>query len=476
MNLENSNKRWTILFIILIVTFMSTLDGSIINVTLPVMTKALKVDSANIQLVVISYLIVISATILLFGRLGDMFGKTKIFKIGLAIFTLGSLLCGLTNSLLILVIARVVQAIGAAACMANNQGIITEVFPVKERGKALGLSGTFVALGSLVGPPLGGFILSVSSWQYIFLINVPIGLIALFYSIKLLPKENKKSNAKLDGLGAVLFMVSVVLLFGALNYGQSIGFNQPIILLEILISLIALMTFIYVEKKQEHPLLQLDIFKNKLFTVSIICAFISFVAIFCSNIILPFYLQDVKGFSPAQAGMILMIYPLVLSVIAPISGHLSDKIGSEILTFIGLLATSLGLFLMSLTNESTPIHILVIFIAIMSLGNGMFQSPNNSLVMSQVPKNKLGVAGSINGLIRNLGMVCGIAFSTILLYNRMSYKIGYRVTDYVSDRSDIFIYGMKIVYISAGFICIIGALLTAFRLFNKKNDEKIIES
>ena len=137
MNLENSNKRWTILFIILIVTFMSTLDGSIINVALPVMTKALKVDSANIQLVVISYLIVISATILLFGRLGDMFGKTKIFKIGLAIFTLGSLLCGLTNSLLILVIARVVQAIGAAACMANNQGIITEVFPVKERGKAL---------------------------------------------------------------------------------------------------------------------------------------------------------------------------------------------------------------------------------------------------------------------------------------------------------------------------------------------------
>lgn len=469
MSLENNEKKWVILFIILVVTFMSTLDGSIVNVALPVMTKALNVDSASIQLVVISYLIVISATILIFGRLGDMFGKTKIFKIGLAVFTLGSLLCGLTNSLLILVIARVIQAIGAAACMANNQGIITEVFPVTERGRALGLSGTFVALGSLVGPPLGGFILSISSWQYIFLINVPIGIIALFYTIKLLPKENKKTEAKLDGVGAILFMLAITLLFGALNYGQNIGFDKPIVLVEIFVAFISLGTFVYIEKKQEHPLLQIDIFKNKLFTMSIICAFISFVAIFCSNIILPFYLQYVKGFSPAQAGVILMVYPLILSIVAPISGHLSDKIGSELLTFIGLILTSLGLFLMSVTNETTPTYTLIIFIGIMSLGNGMFQSPNNSLVMSQVPKNKLGVAGSINGLIRNLGMVCGIAFSTILLYNRMSYKIGYHVTDYVNDRSDIFIYGMQIVYIWAGIICMAGAILTAFRLFNKKN-------
>lgn len=470
MSLENNEKKWIILFIILVVTFMSTLDGSIVNVALPVMTKVLNVDSASIQLVVISYLMVISATILIFGRLGDMFGKIKVFKIGLLIFTLGSLLCGLTNSLLILVIARVIQAIGAAACMANNQGIITEIFPINERGRALGLSGTFVALGSLVGPPLGGLILSISSWQYIFLINVPIGIIALFYTIRLLPKENKKTEAKLDGVGAILFMLAITLLFGALNYGQNIGFDKPIVLMEIFIAFISLIAFVYVEKKQEHPLLQIDIFKNKLFTVSIICAFISFVAIFCSNIILPFYLQYVKGFSPAQAGVILMVYPLILSIVAPISGHLSDKIGSEFLTFIGLILTSLGLFLMSLTNEATSTYLLIIFIGIMSLGNGMFQSPNNSLVMSQVPKNKLGVAGSINGLVRNLGMICGIAFSTILLYNRMSYKIGYHVTDYVNNRSDIFIYGMHIVYTWAGIICMIGAALTAFRLLRKKNE------
>lgn len=468
---KNEKKnRWVILFIILIVTFMSTLDGSIVNVALPVMAKALNVDSSNIQLVVISYLVVISATILIFGRLGDMFGKSKIFNYGLGLFTIGSLLCGMTDSLSILVLARVIQAIGAAGSMANSQGIVTEVFPPGERGKALGITGTFVALGSLIGPPLGGFILDMSSWQYIFLINVPIGIIVLYFSIKLLPKEEEKVKGTLDGLGAGLFMFAIIPLFVALNYAETLGFKNPLILIGFLISIMCFVIFIKVEKSQEHPLLDLTIFNNKLFTVSIICAFISFMAIFCSVIIQPFYLQDIKGFTPSQTGLILMIYPLVLAVVAPISGHLSDKIGSEILTFIGLVITSLGLFLMSTLTETTSVFALSIFVATMSLGNGLFQSPNNSLVMSQVPRDKLGVAGSVNALIRNLGMVCGIALATILLYNRMSYMIGYKITNFVAGRSDIFIYGMKIVYITAGSLSLFGALITFVRLYNGRKN------
>lgn len=468
VNSSSNKNRWVILFIVVMVTFMSTLDSSIVNVALPVMAKALNVTSAGIQLVVTSYLIIISATILVFGRLGDIVGKTKVFKFGIALFTLGSLLCGITSSLEILILARVIQAIGAAACMANSQGIITEVFPSNERGRALGITGTFVALGSLIGPPLGGFIVGASSWEYIFLINVPIGIIILFYGFKILPKGHKKAKGKLDGLGAVLFMFAIVPLFVALGQGQQVGFTQPIILSGFLIAIIAFIAFIMVEKKRENPLLQLQIFENKLFSLSIFCAFISFVAIFCSNIIQPFYLQDVMKFSPAFTGLILMTYPLILSVVAPISGHLSDKIGSEILTFIGLLVTSLGLLLMSTLNEHSSIISMVLFIAAMSIGNGLFQSPNTSLIMSTVPRDKLGIAGSINALVRNLGMVCGIALSTTLLYNGMSYKIGYHVTDYVAGRNDAFIYGMKIVYITAAIICMVGATLTFLRLFRSK--------
>ena len=471
MNSENDSsntKRWAILFIVVMVTFMSTLDSSIVNVALPVMAKSLNVTSAGIQWVVTSYLIMISATILVFGRLGDIHGKTKVFKFGIALFTLGSLFCGVTSSLPVLVLARVLQAVGAAGCMANSQGIITEVFPANERGKALGITGTFVALGALVGPPMGGFIVDATRWEYIFLINVPIGLITFFYSFKILPKGEKTVAEKLDGLGALLFMLAIVPLFAALGEGQEIGFTQPIILFCFFIAAISFIAFIMVEKKRENPLLQLQIFENKLFSLNIFCGFISFVAIFCSTIIQPFYLQDVMKFSPASTGLILMIYPLILSVVAPFSGHLSDKIGSEILTFIGLAVSSLGLLLMSTLNEYSSIMSMVIFTALMSIGNGLFQSPNTSLVMSTVPRDKLGIAGSVNALVRNLGMVCGIALSTTLLYNRMSYIIGHPVTDYVVGRNDAFIYGMKTVYITACAISMIGVILTALRLFGNK--------
>ena len=471
MNSENnsSNKnRWVILFIVVMTTFMATLDSSIVNVALPVMSKALGVTSSGIQLVITSYLIVISATILVFGRLGDILGKTKVFKFGIALFTLGSLFCGITSSLPLLVLARVIQAIGASGAMANSQGIITEVFPASERGRALGITGTFVALGTLVGPPLGGFIVGTSSWEYIFLINVPIGIITLFYGFKVLPSGHKTAKGKLDGLGAVLFMFAIVPLFVSLGQGQKIGFTQPVILLGFLIAIISFIAFIMVEKKRENPLLQLQIFENKLFSLSIFCGFLSFVAIFCSIIIQPFYLQDVLKFSPASTGLVLMVNSLVLAVVAPISGHLSDKIGSEVLTFIGLVLTSLGLLLMSTLNEQSSIISMVFFIVTMSIGNGLFQSPNNSLIMSTVPKNKLGIAGSINALVRNLGMVCGIALSTTILYSGMSYKIGHHVSDYVIGRNDALIYGMKIVYITAATICMIGAILTAIRLFSSK--------
>ncbi|WP_238884098.1 MFS transporter [Clostridium sp. YIM B02551] len=461
-------RRWTILFTTVLLTFMSTLDSSIVNVALPVMAKKLSVSMASIGWVVSSYLIIIVGTILIFGRLGDIKGKTKMFKIGIVIFTAGSLLCGLANSLVMLVIARVIQAIGAAGTMATNQGIITHVFPASERGRALGLNGTFVALGSMVGPPLGGFIVSAFSWEYIFLINVPIGIIAFIMAMNTLPKASEVVDEPLDIKGALLFAISIISLFGALVQGQEIGYDNKFIIGGFIIAVVAFIVFIYAERRISVPLLHMELFSNKLFSLSVFCAFISFVAIGSSNIILPFYLQDVMKLTPSFTGILMMVSPIILAVVAPMSGYLSDKIGSEVLTFIGLILTSIGLFLIGTLNQYSAIALLIMFIAIMTLGNGMFQSPNNSLVMSTVPKHKLGIAGSINALVRNLGMVFGVSLSTTLLYNRMSAKIGYHVTSYVNGRDDVFIYGMRWVYYSAATICVLGAILTAYRLYGAK--------
>lgn len=475
--MENINEkiyknRWIILFNVVLVTFMACLDSSIVNVALPKMSERLNVSMASIEWVVTSYLIVVSASILIFGRLGDIKGKTKVFKFGIIVFTFGSLMCGITSSLSFLVAARVLQAIGAAATMSANQGIITQVFPSTERGRALGISGTFVALGTMVGPPLGGFIVSAFSWEYIFLINVPIGIITFIMGLKILPSKGKSLNEKLDLKGAILFVISVVLLFGAITQGQTTGYDNPLIITALVISVVSFVMFIYIEKRINDPLLQLSIFDNKLFSLSIFCGFISFIAISCTNIIQPFYLQDAQKLSASVTGILMAVYPLVLSFAAPVSGYLSDKIGSEFLTFLGLIFTSLGLFLLSTLTENSSILLLIIYVSIMSLGNGLFQSPNNSLIMSTVPKNKLGIAGSINALVRNLGMVFGISFSTTFLYNRMTHKAGYHVVNYIQGRDDIFIYGMKWVYIGAGLICASGALLTAFRLYTIKQSKK----
>ncbi|PPK79312.1 EmrB/QacA subfamily drug resistance transporter [Lacrimispora xylanisolvens] len=468
--MEEVKKRnkWSVLIIVVLSTFMSTLDSSIVNVALPRMADSLGVTTASIQFVATSYLIVISGTVLIFGKLGDMFGKTTMFTLGVIVFTIGSLLCGLSHSYWFLIIARAIQAIGAAGTMANNQGIVTEVFPVEERGKALGLLGTAVALGSLVGPGLGGMIVGVLSWEYIFTINVPIGILAVIGAFCLLPKTKTKAKGRMDLYGALLFIVTIVSLFGALSEGLNLGFGHPLILTGFFLAAVCFAVFLAVEKKRKDPMIQLDIFKNGLFSLSIFCGFISFVAMFCNNIILPFYLQDVMEFSPQKAGLIMMAYPLILMVAAPVSGHLSDKIGSEILTFIGLVFTSIGLFSMSFLNENSAVITMVSMIGIMSVGMGLFQSPNNSLIMSTVSRDKLGVAGSINALVRNMGMVCGIALATTLLYGMMSSRLGYRVTDYIPGRNDAFLYGMHIVYITASAICMMGAVLTFFRLKRKK--------
>lgn len=462
-------NKWPILLIVVMSTFMATLDSSIVNVALPQMARAMDVDTSQIQLVVTSYLIVIVGIILIFGKLGDMLGKTKIFTFGVALFTLGSLLCGITSVFPVLIGARIIQAIGAAATMANNQGIITQVFPATERGKALGLTGTSVALGSLVGPGLGGIIVGTSSWEYIFLINVPVGVVVLFFAINLLPRSNKKATDRLDVLGAALFMLSIVPLFVALGQVPSLGFANPLILTGFIVSIVSFIAFIVVEQKRENPLIPLDIFKNKLFSLSIFCAFITFVGLFCNSIIQPFYLQDVMIYTPEQAGLIMMIFPLVLAVLAPVSGHVSDKIGSELLTFIGLLLISLGLFLMSTLTEQSSLMTMVVFIVVLSVGMGLFQSPNNSLIMSTVGRHQLGIAGSINALVRNMGMVCGIALATTLLYGSMSAELGYRVTDYVAGQNGVFINGMRTVYMTAAVICLFGAVLTLLRLIRKKS-------
>lgn len=461
---QESSNRWLILAVVLIGPFMATLDSSIVNVALPTMAKELGASMGTIQWVVTSYLIVIASSILSFGRISDIKGKKFVYQYGFLIFSVGSLLCGLSRTINFLIFSRIIKALGAAMTMSCNQAIITSVFPDKERGRALGLSGTTVALGTMLGPALGGILVGRLGWKSIFLINVPIGFVAFIFGIKLLPQDIGDNKESFDLIGAIVFALSITSFFWAMLSGEKYGWSNDKIIIGFSVAILSLMIFYFWENRIEQPMLHFEIFHNKLFSISIFCAFISYMVIFCTNIVHPFYLQKAIKMPPEKAGIFMMVYPITVALIAPVSGYLSDSLGSEVLTLIGLIVTAIGLILIATLSLNSNQISIILKVSVLGIGNGLFQSPNNSIVMSTVPRYKLGIAASINALTRNVGMVFGIAFSLTLLYNRMSYKIGYTVDSFIEGREDVFIYAMKFVYLSAAFICIVGILLTLFRL------------
>ncbi|MGG6313357.1 MFS transporter [Paenibacillus macerans] len=461
-------KRWLILIVLNLFTFMSTLDGSIVNIALPVISKEMALTVAQAEWVVTAYLMMICAAILFFGKLGDIVGKIKVFKWGMVIFTVGSLLCGFSFSLPLLVGSRLLQALGASMTMANSQGIITDIFPAGERGRALGLTGTFVSLGSIAGPSLGGLLVSGFGWEYIFWVNIPVGLIAIGIGWKMLPADRTKLKVHVDKVGSLLFPVFILALFSGLLLGQQLGYQDFRIIGALVLAVIVFAMFLWVQKRSAEPMLQLSLFRNPLFSLSILTGFLVFVANFCFNIIAPFYTQSLLNLSPSHAGLLMMLFPIVMVIVAPLSGALSDKIGSELLTFAGLVVMVIAQIGLAQLHDSSPIALVGVWIGMLGLGSGLFQSPNNSLVMSKIPKTQLGIAGSINSLVRNIGMVVGITVATTTLFSVMSSLAGRRVTGLVPDRPDLFLSGMHVVFMTSASICLVAAALTGWRLWSAK--------
>ncbi|MGX4685358.1 MFS transporter [Vagococcus sp. JNUCC 83] len=465
-HIPNKN-RWLVLVAIGLFTFMSTLDGSIVNIALPVMSKEMSIPMNQTEWIVSIYLMTVCACLPLFGKIGDSIGKIKIFRIGTITFVLGSLLCGVFHTFELLLLSRIIQAIGASMTMSTNTGIITEVFPLSERGRALGMIGAFVSLGSIMGPGLGGIILAHFSWEYIFLINVPVGVLTIILGQKVLPKDSTKSGANIDFIGFILFATMILTLFGGIFIGQELGYAHTLPIALIAIALVTMFIFYRVEISKDNPLIQFSLFKNKVFTLSLLTASMIFVTNFFTNVVIPFYLQNTRGYSASFAGLLMMIIPLTMIVGSPISGYITDKIGARLLTFIGLILITLSQLLYLTLGEQTSLIFFVFASLFVGLGNALFQAPNNTLVMSNVEKKDLGVAGSLNSLARNLGMVIGISLSTSVLYAAMSHDYGQKVTTYIANRPDVFIYGMHAVYITAFIICLIATILTGIRFFKK---------
>ena len=415
--------RWLIFGVAVMGTFMAVLDSSIVNVGLPVIAVNLGVELAVVQWVVSAYLLVITILLPLFGKFGDMYGRRRIFLLGIIIFTIGSLLCGISSTIWFLVIARVVQAIGASMLMANAPAIVSITFPGKERGRALGMVGTVVALASMTGPSLGGILVGLFSWQSIFYINLPIGLVAYFLGYLILPTEEKHGQGTFDFVGAVLFAVGMTGFLVVIIHGQEWGWGSYIVTMVSIITIALLSIFLWHEGQVEQPMIDLSLFKSWPFLAGNLSGLLSFMAMFSNTMLLPFYLHTILNLSPTEIGLTITPFPLLMAVAAPISGYLSEKVSPVVLTSTGLTIMMTGLLYLSTLNAQSVIWQVVIGQAIMGLGTGIFQSPNNNSVLSSVPASKVGLASGISALMRNIGMVSGIAVAVSVFENKLQQQL-----------------------------------------------------
>lgn len=423
-------QKWWVLASVACGTFMATLDSSIVNIALPTLTKELGSELYQIKWVVVVYLLMITCLLLPIGRLSDQNGRKPIFQIGFCIFLLGSALCGFAPHLLGLVLFRVVQAVGAAMLMANGPAIITSTFSARDRGAALGTLAMVVSLGLVTGPSIGGFLITHLGWRSIFWVNIPIGLIGVGLVQHFVKKDQiLKTKHSFDWAGALLqsvLLISFIILFDPPRISISDSMPMPLsrwMIGTVLVVFCAL--FVKVESEVKSPLFDLGLLQNRTFWTANLASFLTFVAFSSVTVLMPFFLEVVLHFPPQKAGFFMTAIPLTIFVVAPVSGRLSDRLGSRELSVAGSLLGSLGLFIMAGAfglgiHENTEYWGIILALCLIGLAIGLFQSPNNNAIMGCVPVQKLGVASALLATIRNLGLVTGTGLSTTLFTWRMS--------------------------------------------------------
>jgi EmrB/QacA subfamily drug resistance transporter len=402
------SRKWLVLSAVAMGIFLATIDGSIVNVALPTLSAALGADFATVQWVVLSYLLTITTLLAVVGRLADMYGRKRLYNSGFVVFTVGSLLCGLSPSVGWLIGFRVLQGIGAALILALGLALVTEAFPPQERGRALGIAGSIVSIGIVTGPTLGGVIIENLSWHWIFFVNVPIGIVGTYLVWRNIPATRPPGGQAFDFGGAATLCLGLLGILLGLTTGQQEGFTSPQALGLFVFGIFFLLALLYIQRRHPQPIIDPVLFRNRLFTVNLVTGLLVFVGL-GSGVLIPFYLETVLGYSVQQVGLLLAVVPIALGIVSPISGVLSDRVGSRPISVLGLAVTLLGyLALSTLSTETTAVGFMLRYVLV-GVGVGLFQSPNNSAMMGTAPRERLGVASGLLAMTRNLGQTVGIA-------------------------------------------------------------------
>lgn len=457
------SRKWAVMAAVAMGTFLATIDGSIVNIALPTLEQAFGTNFATVQWVVLAYLLTVTTLLLSVGRLADMVGKKRIYLSGFAVFTVGSVLCALAWNIYALIAFRVLQAVGAAMIMALGTALLTESFPPTERGRALGLGGAMVSIGIVTGPTVGGLLLGAFSWHWIFLVNLPVGIVGIWLGLRNLPDIRPTTRQRFDFAGAGALFISLLGLLLGLTLGQGIGYRHPLTLGLLGLWLVLLGAFILIERRVRYPMIDLHMFRNVQFGTGLGSGFLVFISVAGSTLLVPFLLQGVMGHDVRTVGLMMAVMPIGLGTMAPIAGALSDRFGTRSITVIGLMIAAFGLYSASTLGLETSITGYVLRFLPIGVGLGIFQSPNNSAIMGAAPRESLGVASGLLAITRTLGQVVGIAIMGAFWAVRVAAHSGAQVAADTTQAPPVAqLRGFQDTFIFMA-ILMVGALLLAVR-------------
>jgi EmrB/QacA subfamily drug resistance transporter len=472
--------KWIVLSVTTIGALMAAIDSTIVILGLPDMMVELHSDLVSMIWVIMGYILISTVFLLTFGRVADMLGRVRMYNLGFAFFTVGSALCGLSASATQLILFRLIQGSGAALMVVNSVAILTEVFPPDERGRALGINAVTFAAGGVIGPVLGGLILTAGSWRWIFFINVPIGIIGTVWGYLALKETSlRKKDEKFDPLGAATFSLGLVSILLALTLGIQYSWTDSFILALFGLSVVLSAAFLLWERRASHPVLDFSLFKERVYNFSVLAAMMQALALFAVNFLIIFYLIGVRGDSPIQAALLLIPLPLVSAVVAPLSGVIADRIGARIPATLGLLLQGLALAWLAQITAGTPYPQIAGGLALMGLGGGMFYAPNTSAAMNASPLPRLGIASGTLATLRQAGMVTSFALSLAVAAASLPRTVMFQLfvgTNVVlgSAITKSFVIGMHSAFLVSIVLCLIAAGFSLVRGEENRRSQKAV--
>jgi EmrB/QacA subfamily drug resistance transporter len=457
--------KWLVLSNTTVATLMSAIDTNIVLISLPTIGRELPGTNASLLLwILIGYSLLTAVVLVNFGRLSDMFGRVRLYVLGFAVFTVGSLLCGFSGTGLELVIFRLVQAVGAGFLFSNSAAIITDAFPPNERGRALGVNQVSIVVGAVSGLVLGGIITSTIGWRWIFFVNVPIGLIATLRAYVDLKEIAKPEEApRIDWVGNILFAAGLLILLLGVTLGALGQVSGMAAIAAVLVGIALLVVFLWAEQFEQYPMLDLSLFRNREFAASGLAMFLNALSRGAFTFILVFYLQGPPRYlSPLTAGLFLIPTSASLAVLGPISGWLSDHYGPRPFLVTGLVVSAAGFLWLATIGPDDSFLALAPALILVGAGMGLFASPNRAAMMTAVRPERRGVASAVGATLLNTGSTISLGITLVIMSTVLSLSAIQAIFLGVSGSSTPFTEGPGFLSaIHAIFLISAGLLLVA---------------